>query len=221
MKQVENQLKLLHKIYNHPGLLNVGPAWCVLLAVIFSARTKDEQVLKLLPGFFERFPSLTTLSKASLLEINDTLSFMGMYRQKAKHAKGVASMLLERYNGQVPQDIESLTSLPGVGRKTASVVLSACFNVPSIAVDVHVFRVVHRLGWINESTPNAVEKALKKILPIEYWQLVNQVFVPFGRTICTARKPSCWRCPLRDSCLYQKKNSNLLKMIWIWLNRLT
>lgn len=205
LKPVE-QLEKLHKLYRNKGLLNIGPAWCVVLAVMFSARTKDEQVLKLLPNFFAQFPSLSILAKAPVSKIEATLSSMGMYKQKAKHAKALALILFERYNSQVPRGFKDLVSLPGVGQKTANVVLSTCFDVPAIAVDIHVFRVTNRLGWIKTKTPENSEKKLEQMLPKSTWSWVNQVFVPFGRTICLARKPNCWRCPLKESCLYKTKN---------------
>lgn len=199
-------LATLKKQYSHIGLLQVGPVWCTLLAVMFSARTKDEQVLKLLPGFFSAFPTLEGLAKASIQDIEEKLSTIGMYKQKAKHAKALAAKLIDQYNGEVPRTIDELVTLPGIGRKSASVVVSSCFGGQAIAVDTHVARITRRLGWTKEESAEQIESALKELLPQKTWSEVNTVCVPFGRTVCTPRHPLCFACPVQASCRYTRKH---------------
>ena len=117
----------------------------------------------------------------------------------------MAQMIVSEFGGEVPQRLEKLVRLPGVGRKTASVILVAAFDTPAIAVDTHVHRVVNRLGWVKTKTVEATEQALLRLLPESMYSIVNRVFVPFGRTICIA-KPRCWACPLVNECAFAQKN---------------
>lgn len=199
-------LTILKQRFTNPGAMELGTPFRTLVGVILSARTRDEQVLKLLPGLFEAFPTPREFASASVEEIEAKINTIGMYRQKAKHLKSMATDLVEKFEGEVPQTMEELVSLAGVGRKTASVVLVACFDTPAIAVDTHVHRVTNRLGWVQESTPQKTEAALLKIIPAEWMRLVNQVFVKFGRYICLPGKPRCWTCPIRDVCPVMSKN---------------
>ncbi|MBP9827985.1 endonuclease III [Patescibacteria group bacterium] len=205
-KQIVEALARLRDRYPEPGALAVGSPFVVLLAVMFSARTKDEQVLKLLPGFFREFPTPQILANADLSVIEARLSTIGMFRQKAKNAKALALMLVHDFGGGVPGTLAELIRLPGVGRKTASVVLTTVFAQPAVAVDVHVARIVTRLGWSKAITPEAIEQDLLAIVPEELQATVNETMVPFGREICTARSPSCFACPVVDLCAYSQKN---------------
>ncbi len=173
--------------------------------VALSARTRDEQILKLAPKFFETFPTVHVLAAASIAEITDRINTIGMYKQKAKHLSAMAQMIVKDFDGEVPRSMNDLVRLPGVGRKTASVILVSAFGVPAIAVDTHVHRVVNRLGWVKEKTVEATERALLRLLPESMYAIVNRVFVPFGRTICIAT-PRCWTCPLVNECAFAKKN---------------
>lgn len=188
------------------GALEVGEPYHLLTLVVMSARTRDDQVLKLAPRFFTAFPTVQQLAHADVAAIAATIDTIGMYKQKAKHLSAMARKLVTDFDGVVPCTMEALTSLPGVGRKTASVVLSAAFGVPAIAVDTHVFRVVQRLGWVKAKTPHALEMKLRAHVPEERWDEVNKVFVPFGRAVCTPA-PRCWNCPLQDICTYTKKQT--------------
>lgn len=205
-QQVVNVLRRLRDRYSERGALAVGSPFVVLLAVMFSARTKDEQVLKLLPDFFRAFPSPQKLAIADLPAIESRLSTIGMFRQKAKNAKALAQMLVSDYGGEVPRTLEELVRLPGVGRKTASVVLTTVFDQPAVAVDVHVARIVKRLGWSRGATPEKIERDLLAIVPEHLQAMVNETMVPFGREICTARSPKCFTCPVVDLCAYVQKN---------------
>ena len=177
----------------------------MIVMVALSARTRDEQILKLAPGFFKIFPTVGHLAVADLQSISNAIDTIGLFRQKARNLKLMAQMIVDEFNGEVPQSMEDLVRLPGVGRKTASVILVAAFNTPAIAVDTHVHRVVNRLGWVKTKTVEATERALLRIIPASMQPIVNRVFVPFGRTICIA-KPRCWACPLVNECAFANKN---------------
>ena len=202
---IEKTLQKLATLYPNPGALHVGSPYHMVVMVALSARTRDEQILKLAPKFFVRFPTVQSLASASIPEIVDHINTIGMYKQKAKHLSAMAKMVVGEFGGVVPQTMDELVRLPGVGRKTASVLLAALFDTPAIAVDTHVFRVVNRLGWVKATTVEAMERALLKLVPKSMHHIVNQVFVPFGRTICVA-SPRCWACPIRDECPFGNKN---------------
>lgn len=198
-------LRRLSLLYPDPGALHVGTPYHMLVMVALSARTRDEQILKLAPGFFQSFPTANDLASADISSITKAISTIGMYRQKAKNLKAMAQMIVKDFGGEVPSTMEELVRLPGVGRKTASVILVAAFDVPAIAVDTHVHRVVNRLGWVKTKTVEATERALLRIIPKSMQPIVNRVFVPFGRSICIA-KPRCWACPLVNECTFAQKN---------------
>jgi endonuclease III len=198
-------LKTLKAHWPNPGAMEIGNPYQNLVGVLLSARTRDEQVLKLMPGFFKAFPTPAKLSKATTDEIESKINTIGMFRQKAKNLKSMATDLVEKFDGQVPQTMEELVSLAGVGRKTASVVLVASFNTPAIAVDTHVHRVTNRLGWVQEKTPEKTEEALLKIVSDPWKKTVNQVLVKHGRYVCI-KKPRCWACPVREMCAFEAKN---------------
>lgn len=198
-------LQKLSALYPNDGALHVGTPYHMVVMVALSARTRDEQILKLAPKFFQAFPTVQTLAAASIAEITTRINTIGMYKQKAKNLSRMAHAIIDEFGGDVPSTMENLVRLPGVGRKTASVLLAATFDTPAIAVDTHVFRVVNRLGWVKTKTVEATERVLLKIVPKSMQHIVNQVFVPFGRTICVAT-PRCWTCPLVNECAFAKKN---------------
>lgn len=202
---IRTAITSLRSRYPTSGALEIGTPYHLLTLVAISARTRDEQVLKLAPAFFRAFPSVRHLAMADVAAIARRLGTIGLYQQKAKNLKAMAQRLVAEFNGEVPRTMAELTSLPGVGRKTASVVLAAAFGVPAIAVDTHVFRVVQRLGWAKASTPAALEQRLLALVPKELQTDVNHVFVPFGRSICITPQPRCWACPLVDVCAYPSK----------------
>ncbi len=198
-------LKILKRRWPNPGAMEIGNPYQNLVGVLLSARTRDEQVLKLMPGFFKAFPTVEKLASASTEKIQSKINTIGMFRQKAKHLKSMATDVVEIFHGEIPSTMDELVSLAGVGRKTASVVLVASFNMPAIAVDTHVHRVTNRLGWVNEKTPQKTEAALLKIVPDRHKKTVNQVFVKHGRYLCIT-KPRCWACPVSDKCAFSKKS---------------
>lgn len=196
-------------MFDKDGALEFDSPFKTLVAVMLSAQTRDEQVLKLLPGLFEAFPNPESFANAELEDVIAKVNTIGMYRQKSKNLIKLSKDLVEKFNGEVPRTIEELTALAGIGRKTASVVLPAVFNKPAIAVDVHVHRVVNRLGWVKTKRPEQTEKELLKLIPPEYHAKVNRVFVKFGRYVCLSRSPRCYMCPIVDSCPFKEKQLDM------------
>ncbi|MBI2475467.1 endonuclease III [Candidatus Uhrbacteria bacterium] len=209
MSDTAKVLKILETIFPNPGAMEIGNPYQNLVAVILSARTRDEQVLKLFPRFLNAFPTVNKLAKSTPNRIESYIRSIGMYRQKAKNLHKMAVEVEKKFNGKIPSTMNELTTLPGVGRKTASVLLVTSFSKSAIAVDTHVYRVTNRLGWVKTNTPEKTEKALLKIIPISWQPTVNRVFVKLGRYICIPGKPRCWACPIQKYCKY--KNKNLVK----------
>lgn len=206
--QAINALRLLSQAFPGKAMVDFGTAEDTLIATLLSARTRDEQVLAVYPGLRKRFPTLSDLAYAPWQEIASAIARIGLYQTKAKAVKGLAEMLLNRFQGHVPRTMEELTLLPGVGRKTASCVLAYAFRIPAIAVDTHVFRIAHRLGWATGRTPEAVEETLKQLFPQEDWIEINRMGVKFGRKICLPGRPRCWQCPVQHLCPYKPKTQN-------------
>ncbi|MBU2566476.1 endonuclease III [Patescibacteria group bacterium] len=198
-------LKILKKLYPQKPDMDLGNPEDSLLATIMSARTTDAQVLKMFPDFRKKFPNWKKLASADLIDIAKSMNTIGLFRNKAKSIKSLAQQILKDYDGKVPDTMEDLVKLSGVGRKTASCVLSTCFNKPAIAVDTHVFRISKRLGWAKGKNPIIVEKELAKLVPLKWWSHINHTFVPFGRDICKPGKPQCYRCPINKYCNYSNK----------------
>lgn len=203
---IHDVLETLRARYPSRGALEIGTPYHMLVMVVLSARTRDEQVLKLAPEFFSAFPTPQDLAVGDIRVIEQKLATIGLFRAKAKNVKALAEKLVSDFDGEVPRTMDELVSLPGVGRKTASVVLAAAFGVPAIAVDVHVHRIANRLGWVKTKTPEQTERALLKIVAPEDRATVNLTFVPFGRGACTPGTPRCYMCPLADVCAFPKKN---------------
>ncbi|MGX6961170.1 endonuclease III [Vagococcus xieshaowenii] len=180
----------------------------LLIAVILSAQTTDVSVNKVTPALFNKFPTPEALATADLTDIEDTIKTIGLYRNKAKHIKGCSQKIVSEFDGKVPQTIKELVSLPGVGKKTANVVVSTAFGVPAIAVDTHVERVSKRLRIVKQSaTVNEVEETLMKKIPKDRWSKTHHQLIFFGRYHCTARKPKCSECPLLYMCAEGQKNT--------------
>lgn len=173
----------------------------LLIAVILSAQATDVSVNKATPALFEAFPTPEDLAQAPLEEIIPKIKTIGLYRNKAKNIKACAQQLIDQFGGQVPQTREELVSLPGVGRKTANVVLGDAFGVPAIAVDTHVERVTKRLRICKlDASVQEVEQTLMKKVPEDLWVKTHHTLIFFGRYHCTARSPRCEVCPLLDMC---------------------
>lgn len=190
-----------------------GPVECFLdhqnpfrlvISVLLSAQTTDAQVNKVTPELFRRWPTPYEMAGASVADVMDVIKSLGFYKTKAKHCVEAARIIVADYGGEVPSTMRELQKLPGVGRKTANIVLNVGFGiVEGIAVDTHVNRIAHRLALspkTHEKEPLKTEQDLLKILPHEYWESVNHQWISFGREICSARSPKCAECPLADLC---------------------
>ena len=179
-----------------------------LVAVMLSAQTTDKSVNLVTPRLFEKYPDAFALANADTKDLESIIQSLGLYKNKAKNLVGLGKELVASYNGIVPGTRAELTSLPGVGVKTANVVLAECFAVPAIAVDTHVTRVATRLGYAKEGAdPVKIEEKLEKKFPKELHIKLHHQLIWFGREICHARKPECNRCKLTGHCLYFKKAS--------------
>jgi endonuclease III len=208
MKQVDSIFKILDKVVPNlqVPLIDLVEAkthdpFKVLVATLLSARTKDELTIKLLPKLFESAGTISKLKKISIKKLEKLLYPIGFYKTKAKHLKLLPLVLEEKFGGVIPDDIDSLIELPGVGRKTANLVVVVAFKKPAICVDVHVHRITNRLGLLKTKTPFETEMKLRKTLPKKYWFEFNGIFVLFGKKICTPISPWCSKCPIREYCL--------------------
>lgn len=180
--------------------LHYQTPWQLLFAVILSAQCTDDNVNKVTPGLFRRFPTLEAFRDADVSEIMEAIRSIGLFRNKAHHLKGAATRLLEAYGGELPDSMEELITLPGVGRKTANVILGNIYGKESIVVDTHVKRISRHLGLTEKEDPEAIEYDLQKVLPKDRWILYNIHVIRLGRSICKARRPDCAACFLQALC---------------------
>ena len=172
-----------------------------IVAVVLSAQTTDVAVNKVTPKLFERFPDAQALAAAEPLEVEPFVATLGFFRMKSKSLVGLARALVERHGGQVPKTLDELVKLPGVGRKTANVVLGVAWNTPEgVVVDTHVMRLSQRLGWSKNADPEKIERDLCAILPKSEWDHASHVLIFHGRRCCFARKPDCAACSVSDTC---------------------
>ena len=174
----------------------------LLVAVILSAQCTDVKVNTVTPALFAAYPDAHALSKADPLDVEGYIRTCGLYHNKAKNLVATAKTLVEQYGGEVPADHEKLTQLPGVGRKTANVVMSCAFGADAIAVDTHVFRVSNRLGLADANDVLKTEQQLMQNIPKNKWSLAHHWIIFHGRRVCAARKPDCENCTLRSWCEY-------------------
>lgn len=174
--------------------------WQLLIATILSAQCTDERVNIVTKDLFKKYKTLKSISDADISEFEKDIYSTGFYHNKAKNIIACAAALLDRYDGKLPSDIDELTSLPGVGRKTANVIRGNIFNISSIVVDTHVKRVSKLLGLTGEDDPEKVEYDLMKILPKEQWILYNFQVIAHGRRICISGRPKCDQCVLKSLC---------------------
>ena len=192
----------LEEHYGDPhAALHFHDAYQLLIAVILSAQTTDVGVNKATPALFERYPTPAALAEADQLEVEEYVRTLGFYHQKAKNIIRTCQIIVAEFEGEVPDTMEGLTSLPGVARKTANIVLGEAFGkVEGIAVDTHVFRLAHRFGLTAEHDQDKVERDLMAIFPPDHWNRVNYDLINHGRAICTAKRPACGACFLNDVC---------------------
>lgn len=199
-----NFQKYLRKEYSDiKTILKYKTQFQLLVSIVLSAQTTDENVNKATKGLFQKFPNAKSLASARISQIEKLVFSTGFYKVKSKNIHGLAKVLINEHNSRIPKTIEQLVKLPGVGRKTASVFLAETYNQPTIAVDTHVLRVSHRLGFSTKRLdPVQTEKELKMLFPKSFWRYLSMSFVQFGRDICNAKKPLCNVCKFNNSCNY-------------------
>lgn len=188
-----------------PALMFENP-YQLLVAVILSAQCTDVKVNMVTPALFERYPDAHALSRAEQADVEELIKTCGLFHNKAKNLIAMANCLVRDYDGQVPSDHAALEALPGVGRKTANVVMSCAFGADAIAVDTHVFRVTNRLGLADADDVLSTEYQLMDNIPKDQWSRAHHWLIFHGRQICHARKPECERCPLSGDCEYANGN---------------
>ena len=206
MKQkTKKVLELLKEEYPDAKCeLNYKTPFQLLVATILSAQTTDKKVNEVTSMLFRDYPNLDSFINLTQEELEERIRTIGLYRNKAKNLLMMCKQLKENFEGEVPNTMEGISSLAGAGRKTANVVLSNAFGVPSIAVDTHVFRVSNRIGLANSDNVLEVEKQLQKELPKKEWSLAHHLIIFHGRRCCYARKPDCSSCIINDLCKYYK-----------------
>lgn len=206
-KRTKEILELLDEKYTteHRIYLNHETPWQLLIATILSAQCTDARVNMVTENLFKKYDTLEKFANADLKELEKDIHSTGFYHNKAKNIISCTRDLIEKYHGQVPEDIEKLTSLAGVGRKTANVVRGNIYHIPSIVVDTHVKRISKKLGFTKEEDPVKIEYDLMRVLPEDHWIVFNIQIITFGREICFARSPKCDQCFLTSYCSYYKK----------------
>lgn len=181
------------------ALLHESP-FQLLIATILSAQCTDVRVNQVTPALFRAYPDAAALAVADLTAVEELIRSTGFFRNKAKNLIGCAAALIDRHGGDVPDELQSLVALPGVGRKTANVILGNAFAIPGMVVDTHVKRIAYRLGWTRQTDPVKVEKDLSKMFPEERWTGASHTLIFHGRALCKAPIPECSHCPLETDC---------------------
>ena len=199
-------LRRLKRRYPDIGTaLDYRNPWELLVSTIISAQTTDENVNAVTPELFDRYPGAADLAGARMEEVEQIIYSTGFFRQKTKSIVTMSADLMERFGGVVPDDLDDLVTLRGVGRKTASVVLAEAWGKPAIAVDTHVKRLAGRLGLTSNLDPTKIEFDLRALYDRRQWSGISMRFIQFGRDVCVARRPRCWECPLNELCPYPDK----------------
>lgn len=209
-QKVQAILEVLEKHYPHVKVaLHFSNPLELLIATILSAQCTDERVNQVTARLFKKYKTAQDYATADLKELEEDIKPTGFFKNKARHIKSCCQTLLEQHQGEVPATLEELTALPGVGRKTANVVLGNAFGTPGIVVDTHVRRITQRLGLTSHKDPVKIERDLMKLIPKEKWTRFSLQLTWHGRTICQARKPRCEACPLKHWCDYYQKRQKL------------
>jgi endonuclease-3 len=188
--------------YHGRGAVELGEPYRVLIATIVSQRTREEQTTAVSTRVFARYPDAHALATADERTLYDLLDGSQYRETKAPRLIELARILVDHYDGQVPDDLERLLALPGVGRKTANCVRIYAFNIAALCVDIHMHRITNRLGWVRTKTPDQTERALEHVLPRDLWAGANRLFLQHGRALCGPGVPRCLVCPVRGWCAY-------------------
>ncbi len=199
---IRTVLETLAATYHGRGAVELGDPYQVLAATIISQRTREEQTSAVSERVFAKYPNAAALANAAETDLYALLSGSEYREEKAPRLIALARILMEQHGGQVPDSLDALLSLPGVGRKTANCVLIYAFRKAAICVDTHMHRISGRLGWVHTKTPDQTEKALEKIMPRDWWAGSNRLFLQHGRALCLPSVPLCSRCPVRAWCAY-------------------
>lgn len=207
-KQAQKILQILARKNPHPATeLVFATPWQLLVATVLSAQSTDKQVNKVTKKLFLEYPGPEEMAALTPEELAKKIKTLGLYRTKSKNLVATAQIILEKFGGQVPKTREELESLPGIGRKTANVILANAFGIPALAVDTHVFRVANRTGLAAAKNPLETEKQLTQIIPQAIWSKAHHWLILHGRYICTARSPKCHICPIYEYCRYEAKKA--------------
>ncbi|MCX7766156.1 MAG: endonuclease III [Candidatus Sumerlaeia bacterium] len=208
-ERTEKINRLLKKQYPKARIeLEFSTPFELLIATILSAQSTDKRVNEVTKTLFKKYKTPEDYVKAPQAELEKDIKSTGFYRQKAKTLKACCQKLIEKFNGEVPQTIEEMTTLPGVGRKTANMVLGNAFGIPGITVDRHVMRVVNRLELSKQTDPEKIELELQNLIPRTDWVQFSNALILHGRYVCTAQKPACERCVLSPYCPFPAKTEN-------------
>ena len=208
----ENIVKIINILKEHypeaECSLDFKTPFELLVAVILSAQCTDNRVNLTTPGIFVKYNTPSDFANMDIKTLEELVHPCGFYKNKAKNIKATAQAIINNFDGKIPNNMESLMSLPGVGRKTANVVMLEAFDSPvGIAVDTHCKRIANRIGFSNESEPTKIEMDLLKQIPSKYYKDVNHIFIWHGRNTCTSQHPKCEKCPIKDFCAFFKKNN--------------
>lgn len=199
--------QILDKYYPGAAIaLNFKSPLQLLIAIILAAQCTDERVNEVTGRLFKKYPTPGDYARAQLQELEQDLKSISFYRNKSKNIKAACTMVVNQFNGKVPDNIDDLLKLPGIGRKSANIILNECFNTPAIGVDTHVLRVSRRLAFTKNENPDAVEKDLCGLIPRKKWHRVTRVLTAHGKALCNARKPLCSQCPVEKLCAWRKEN---------------
>ena len=207
-KDIVKMIEILKQTYPDAKCsLDFTTPFEMLIAVILSAQCTDERVNKTTPSIFEKYNTPEDFANMDISLLEDLIHPCGFYKNKAKNIKKTSQILVEKYKSKVPQTMEELMNLPGVGRKTANVVMLEAFNKPQgIAVDTHCKRIANKIGLSNKKDPGKIEQDLLKVIPKEYYKDVNHILIWHGRNTCTARNPKCSECTIKSFCKEYKNN---------------
>jgi len=209
--QVYEILDKLEKLYPEAGCeLNFNTPFQLLVATMLSAQSTDKSVNKVTDKLFQLYPEVDDFLSLTQAQLEEHIKSIGLYRTKSSNIISMCKEIKTRFNGKVPDSMEDLLSLPGVGRKTANVVLSNAFGIPAIAVDTHVYRVSNRIGLATANDVGETEKQLMDAIPMEKWSKAHHLLIWHGRRMCMARNPKCTQCPLKPLCMFYNRKEKII-----------